>query len=186
MSVSRTSILRYWMLWKDGQRVTRVFCCPQIYHASASYRDQSSQGTASSQLSAVPSITPWAKSTPSKLPCTLVTAHSQFYKTRHHPLIWGHFSCPRHCSLPHCTSCTSKTEDTESRTYSILYLTLYVIIDLAAQQPSPRVPGDHFCCNKSGWEEAGHVCPVAPDFECLSMEVGCVNINFIAHPKEVP
>lgn len=79
-----------------------------------------------------------------------------------------------------------KTEDTESRTYSILYLTLYVIIDLAAQQPSPRVPGDHFCCNKSGWEEAGHVCPVAPDFECLSMEVGCVNINFIAHPKEVP
>lgn len=127
VSVSRTSILRYWMLWKDGQRVTRVFCCPQIYHASASYRDQSSQGTASSQLSAVPSITPWAKSTPSKLPCTLVTAHSQFYKTRHHPLIWGHFSCPRHCSLPHCTSCIEKNRG--HRVRDIFHPLPYLVCD---------------------------------------------------------
>lgn len=61
-----------------------------------------------------------------------------------------------------------------------------MIIELTAQEPSPRVTRDHVCCNKSGWEEAGHICPMVSNAECFSMEVGCVNVNFIAHAKEVP
>lgn len=71
-------------------------------------------------------------------------------------------------------------------TRSSVCLTFYVIIELTAQEPSPRVTGDHVCCNKSGWEKAGHICPVASNVECFSMEVGCMNIDFIAHSKEMP
>ena len=61
-----------------------------------------------------------------------------------------------------------------------------MVIDLAGQNPVPWVVSDHLHVGEGGGEQADGVRVAALVGEDLPVEVGCVDIHLVAHPKQVP
>lgn len=61
-----------------------------------------------------------------------------------------------------------------------------MVINLAAQQPLPFRSRHHFSCNKASGEQAEGVGAVATVQQCIPMEKGRMNVNLVAHAKQMP
>lgn len=64
--------------------------------------------------------------------------------------------------------------------------TLQVVINLAGQQPLPRLFWDHFGRGKRGWEQAEGVDAVATIKQSVPVEESRVNVHLVAHAEQMP
>lgn len=60
-----------------------------------------------------------------------------------------------------------------------------MIVDLAVQEPCPYCHRDHLCSGKSGRKQTQDIHAVPAVQECVSVEINRVNVDLVAHAKEM-